>query len=633
MSIATQKALREVPAPISIVANKIENLVVRDKIDFTGPYGTYYREIFFHIPFLLANHLNSQGKYAEAQKWYHYIFNPGATEVIDFSAPGLSPAEKKKMALDRNWQYLEFRDIDAQKLRDQLNDKQAIEVYKKDPFNPHAIARLRMSAYQKSIVMKYIDNLLDWGDQLFTQDSMESINQATLLYVIAKEILGDRPAEIGDCGEGKVRPKTYEKIAPILAQGSERFSNLGLYTWLSSTMQGLFKEAYNNALSIARLAEQAYKYERDDTNIFIDGTYFDASRAGLLSGERLQMALQTMERRYLETNYRKSEIDQPFSLTQIDPAALLLLKETGTCDFSIPEVFFDLFYPGQYRRKIQSVRLTIPSVTGPYTNVSATLSLTSSEIRMEPQLGAAALQSVPKARTTTIATSTAQNDAGVFQLNFRDDRYMPFEGSGAISSWKLSLPKNFRQFDYSTINDVIIHISYVADYDELFRDRIEQQNGDIQGTLLNVLKNQPLSRTFSFRQEFSHDFHRLTEQPVGQPILVKIQNKHFPLFMNGRTLKVTKARLILVTSESQTVAGADIRIDGASQTGFPRDPALGNLFSKDLGTLFNGGIVKDHTISIVAGGDLAPAPAAGPASAIDTEKLEDIILYVEYKIG
>jgi hypothetical protein len=77
---------------------------------------------------------------------------------------------------------------------------------------------------------------------------------------------------------------------------------------------------------------------------------------------------------------------------------------------------------------------------------------------------------VPKSRTTTIATSTAQNYAGVFQLNFRDDRYMPFEGAGAISSWKLSLPKNFRQFDYSTINDVIIHVSYTAEYDELFRN-------------------------------------------------------------------------------------------------------------------------------------------------------------------
>ncbi|MGQ3131264.1 MAG: neuraminidase-like domain-containing protein [Flavobacteriales bacterium] len=1065
LSIETQKALKEAPVPVTVVGAQVQNLVVKDKIDFNGAYGNYYREIFFHIPFLLANHLNSQGKYAEAQKWYHYIFNPSASEVIDFSDPGLTPAQKKKMELDRNWQYLEFREIDTQKLRDQLNDKQAIETYKKDPFNPHAIARLRMSAYQKCIVMKYIDNLLDWGDQLFTQDTMESVNEATLLYIIAREILGGRPAEIGSCGEGKVNPKTYEKIQPLLDKGSEflaelesytivrtpskkvaprpfthgfvenstirnsarkamkketmtesarvymavaegygsnfrdareieetlnknmpqvvvrevddkftgafstgtvrglewkrdsiytankfripsfgwsilrhvspvfcvpgnkdllayydrvddrlfkirncmdiqgqkrqlalfapeidprmlvrakaaglslddilnsisgnlppyrfayllerakaftsvvqsfgssllsalekksgeelsllrmsqqqeimnmssksrrleidsanegikalndrmesityqigyydmliaerinnwelaqsvgrhgasiirgteaaigtvagalslipqvgspfamkyggaelgssmsafafamgslatlgdniaasagleagferrgegwkhqkkmleielkqtqknllaseirrdiliesekihqrnmehnqdvmdfygeKFSNLGLYTWLSATMQRQFREAYNNALAIARLAEQAYRYEKDETTVFIENNYFESSRAGLLAGERLLMALQTMERKYMETNYRKKEIDQAFSLTQIDPAALLMLKRTGSCDFEIPELFFDLFYPGQYRRKIQAVRLTIPCVTGPYTNISASLALSGSRIRMEAKLGASELKEVPKSRTTIIATSSAQNDAGVFQLNFKDERYMPFEGAGAVSSWKLSLPKNFRQFDYSTINDVIVHISYTAEYDELFRDKVEAGNEAMEGTLLHILKNKNLSRTFSLRQEFSGDFHRLTEQPVNQPVSVKIQNKHFPLFMNGQNLKVTKSRLILVTAAGQSVSNVKITVNGAEQSGFTKDPDFGDLYSKDMGSLLQSGILKDHILTVTAAGSLAPDSPPPHNPAIDTAKLEDIILYVEYKIG
>jgi hypothetical protein len=432
----------------------------------------------------------------------------------------------------------------------------------------------------------------------------------------------------------KIHQKNIEHNRDVMEFYGERFSNLGLYTFLSSTMQRLYRQAYNNALSIARLAEQAYRYERDDNNVFIESNYFESTRGGLLAGERLQMALQTMERRYLETNYRKNEIDQAFSLTQINPKALIMLKQTGTCEFSIPEVFFDLFYPGQYRRKIQSVRLTIPSVTGPYTNVGATLSLTSSRIRMEPRLGAAELREVPRSRTTTIATSTAQNDAGVFQLNFRDDRYMPFEGAGAISSWKLQLPKNFRQFDYDTINDVIIHISYVSEYDELFRVTVEEGNDLTQGTLLNILKTDSLSRTFSFRQEFSNDFHRLTEQPVNQPVIIKIQDKHFPLFMKGRNLQVSSAKLILVTPADATATGVDISINGISQTGFAREAAFGNLFTKDLGSLFTSGIIKDHTFSIISGGALAPpAPPVGQRSAIDTEKLEDIVLYVNYKIG
>jgi hypothetical protein len=343
-----------------------------------------------------------------------------------------------------------------------------------------------------------------------------------------------------------------------------------------------------------------------------------------------------MERRYLETNYRKNEIDQAFSLTQIDPAALLTLKQTGTCTFTIPEVFFDLFYPGQYRRRVQSVRLTIPSVTGPYTNISASLALQSSKIRMEARLGAAELRDVPRSRTTNIATSTAQNDAGVFALNFRDDRYMPFEGAGAISTWKLSLPRNFRQFDYNSINDVLIHISYTAEYDELFRDRVETMNDAIEGTLLNILKNNSLARSISLRQEFSTDFHRLTQGALNQAVSISIQNKHFPLFMNGRTLSIRRAKLVLVTPAAQTAGTVAISINGTPQTGFGRDSTLGNLFTKDLGSLFNAGIIRDHQVTITNAGDLAPAappPGSGPVAAIDTSKLEDIVLYLEYRIG
>ena len=44
--------------------------------------------------------------------------------------------------------------------------------------------------------MKYLDNLIAWGDHLFRQDTIESINEATQLYVLAAEILGPRPRRI-----------------------------------------------------------------------------------------------------------------------------------------------------------------------------------------------------------------------------------------------------------------------------------------------------------------------------------------------------------------------------------------------------------------------------------------------------
>jgi hypothetical protein len=44
----------------------------------------------------------------------------------------------------------------------------------------------------KWVVMKYIEALIAWGDYLFRQDTIESINQATQLYVLAAHLYGPR---------------------------------------------------------------------------------------------------------------------------------------------------------------------------------------------------------------------------------------------------------------------------------------------------------------------------------------------------------------------------------------------------------------------------------------------------------
>lgn len=75
----------------------------------------------------------------------------------------------------------------------------------------------------------------------------------------------------------------------------------------------------------------------------------------------------------------------------------------------------------------------------------------------------------------SIVLSHVQTDRGLFELNFRDERYLPFEGSGAISTWHLQFPfantkdktgtkfnTLLQQFDYNTITDVILQLKYTA---------------------------------------------------------------------------------------------------------------------------------------------------------------------------
>jgi hypothetical protein len=396
----------------------------------------------------------------------------------------------------------------------------------------------------------------------------------------------------------------------------------------------VYREAYTSAYAMARLAEQAFRFERgDDTTPLLQPDSWDGTRAGLLAGERLMIDLQHMERRFIETNYRSLEIDQSFSLTQIDPAALIRLRETGSCDFEIPELFFDLFYPGHYRRRIRSVRLTVPCVTGPYTNISATLSLTGSQLRDQPRRGAANLREVPLRRSVSVATSGAQNDSGVFEFSFRDERYMPFEGAGAVSSWNLVLPKNFRPFDYQTITDVILHVGYSAEADGRFRDEVEALNGAVEGTILNDLSTNPLARVFSLRQDFSTAFNRLLHSAAGTPVKIELTDKHLPIFLRGRDVQVTRATLLLRTPAGQAVGGVQLAVDGTSQSGFAPDPRLGNLWAKDLGGLFAAGLLGEHTLTVAAAGALAPgALQPGDLSALDAEKLQDVLLYMEYQL-
>src|SRR5262249_15548654 len=157
---------------------------------------------------------------------------------------------------------------------------------------------------------------------------------------------------------------------------------------------------------------------------------------------------------------------------RLAPLALLPWRITGSCTVTVPEWLYDRDCPGHYMRRIKSVGLSLPSVVGPYTSLNCTLSLQSSSIRISPLLangvygrstaGDDSRFTDNYGSTDVIVTSGGTNDSGMFETNLRDERFLPFEGAGAISTWHLSLPAELPAFDYTTISDVILHIRYTA---------------------------------------------------------------------------------------------------------------------------------------------------------------------------
>jgi hypothetical protein len=866
-----------VPTPW-VVNPPTEKYYPNEVVDFSpdGAYSSYNWELFFHAPLLIANALSKNQRFEEARDWYHFIFNPIG---IESSMPGASAMSKfwitKPFFETTDPQYVQQRiDNILGMLAGNANpglDSQVLD-WRTHPFEPHRIANYRTVAYQKTAVMKYLDNLISWGDYLFRQDSMESINEATQLYVLAAELLGPRPKNIppqakpplesfnelenqfdkfanalvevenlvpplagnSNAGSGpplptlyfciphnekmlgywntiadrlykirhcmniegvvrqlalfeppidpaalvkavaggvdissaladlnaslpiyhfnvyvqkatevlndvkalggallsalekkdaealallrqeqeiklldavkavreqqikeakenlegvkrskvtiETRRNYYRDIEPLstperlhldklheshikqeIAQGVKlvasvlsylpdidlgasgfggtplakfkigglnlgqavgvagdviallgqiaandsimasskasfdrrlddwklqerlaekeldqidkqisaaelrvaiaekelenhqiqidnakaidnfmrsKYTNLELYQWQVGEISNVYFQSYKLAYDLAKRAERCFRLELGlQDSSYINFGYWDSLKKGLLSGEKLQYDLRRLETAYLDQNRREFELTKHISLALLDPLALIRLRETGRCFFHVPEEIFDLDYPGHFFRRIKSVSLTLPCVTGPYTTLSCTLRLLKSEIRITSDIPHVYAHNsdgdlpaddprfiennIP---VKAIAASSAQNDSGLFELNFRDDRYLPFEGAGAISAWTLELftdpsqadfGRRLRQFDYSTISDAVMHVKYTAREDAgPFKSKAIDnlhtyfsQNGNTTPTL----------RLLDLKQEFPSQWHRFVNpaNPTG----------------------------------------------------------------------------------------------------------------------
>lgn len=205
------------PGPAMIGAFPAETIDVSDD----GPYSIYNWELFFHAPLMVAVHLSKNQRFEEAQRWFHYVFDPTSTDT-SVDAP------------QRFWKFLRFRqETDPQFINEVLLElsktednelkqrtEKAIREWRNKPFQPHVVARGRYLAYQLSVVMKYLDNLIAWGDHLFRQDTMETLNEATQIYVLAANLLGPKPQKVPSVR--KQEPRTY---AQLKAAGIDKFGN------------------------------------------------------------------------------------------------------------------------------------------------------------------------------------------------------------------------------------------------------------------------------------------------------------------------------------------------------------------------------------------------------------------------
>jgi len=363
---------------------------------------------------------------------------------------------------------------------------------------------------------------------------------------------------------------------------TSKYTNTELYSFMEGRVRTLYYQLYQLAYSYARKAELVYHFERGNSNTqFINSGFWIPSRSGLLSGETLYLSLKQLEAAYHETTGWDYEISKFVSLRQTNPLSLLALRETGTTVFALPEILFDMDFPGHYNRKIRSVSLTIPCVVGPYTTINATLRLTSHKIRTNATATSARdyVEKVddgagPDRRFKTcsiphsaVAISNGNADSGVFDMSFGGERFLPFEGAGAISSWSLELPSGFRQFDYASISDVVMHVRYtsregggrlkeaatgaVGEYIK----RVEELGSNSEGSGLWAF--------FDVKAEFGIEWQAFTHPGTGKTervLRLKGLNDHLPIYTKGKPVSALVTQDVWIATDGALRPG-DISVE------------------------------------------------------------------------
>jgi hypothetical protein len=239
------------------------------------------------------------------------------------------------------------------------------------------------------------------------------------------------------------------------------------------------------------------------------------------------------------------------------------------------------------------------------------------------------------ARMQAIATSSGQNDSGLFELNFRDERYLPFEGAGVMSRWRIELSREFRQFDYGTISDVVLHIKYTArDGGVPLRDAavadLRQQLQEVEGT--------PQTRMFSLRHEFPSEWHKLrtvADNNGDDSQAFSLAKPRFPFTFQGGTITIHRIEIFGVPMDRTNNSQApELNV---TLTAPPNQPDLATLEPAAAVGLLVHKVIKDAAVEVKKLGDTKKEAdwtitvlKADVSATLD--RLEDILLLCHYSV-
>ncbi|MBX2867804.1 MAG: hypothetical protein KTR18_03985 [Acidiferrobacterales bacterium] len=240
-----------------------------------------------------------------------------------------------------------------------------------------------------------------------------------------------------------------DSMEDLLIQWGKTFSGSGKHKTLKADIEQLYEDEFSETLTFARLLVQIYENDTNNTDgaTFIKTNSLGSEVERFNAPHRLSLDIQRLETAYiramLDQASRTSELQLSLSnipATSGNGSAVEELMQMGETYFELTDEMFDLFYPDQYDRRIQSLRICFPHLAEHGLSPHARLTQISNTRFISKDRAQSKRSLIQRDRHALQSLLIGKCEIDTDLMDTPEGGLKCFQNTGVASQWHLEIP-------------------------------------------------------------------------------------------------------------------------------------------------------------------------------------------------
>jgi hypothetical protein len=287
--------------------------------------------------------------------------------------------------------------------------------------------------------------------------SWDKVAEAAFKTGVLASKLGAATLELQKATKGLEKEKAMQAELQLQANGAQRkqdlykvvFGGTTFYEPFREDLEALYVTEWNATQDLCRLLVDRFNADTRQQNGFsyIQTKSLSVDVAKFNAPHRLAVDIQRLETAYIQamSDATNDPCSCTFALSELqamgqEETSLQALATRGETYFELTEDMFDVFYPGQFDRRIQSVSIDFPGLGAAGLSPHARLSQVSNTCYLSPERGRAGAAQVRKNRHGLQSLTISGCQVDTRSLETPDGLLRRFQNTGTEAVWHLAIP-------------------------------------------------------------------------------------------------------------------------------------------------------------------------------------------------